>query len=110
MKTTIKGKVIKVETQTGTSAKGEWKSQTVVVETSSQYNNTIPVKFFNKDIDVQQGDVVEVEAYIGGREHQGRYFPSIDGDKLNVIDKTTAQATVPVAEPVATDEGDELPF
>lgn len=107
MKTTIKGKVIKVETQTGTSAKGEWKSQTVVTETPAQYNNTIPVRFFNKDIDAQVGDTVEIDLYIGGREHEGRYFPSLDGDKLTVVEKATA--TTPVAEPV-DDSGEQLPF
>lgn len=110
MKTTIKGTVHNVETQTGTSEKGEWKRQTVVIKTSAEYKNLVPVSFFNKDIDVITGDKVEATAFIGGREYKGKYYADIDGDTITVEEKVQVKETTPPPAPVAVDESSELPF
>jgi len=110
MKTTIKGTVHTVETQTGTSEKGEWKRQTVVIKTSAEYKNLVPVGFFNKDIDVVSGDVVEANVYVGGREYKGRYYADIDGDTITVVEKVRVADNTPPPAPEPVEEDQSLPF
>ncbi len=112
-KTTIKGNVISKTSKSGTSAKGDWKNTTLVVETSDKYNNTVPISFMNKDVNAKEGDEVEVDAYIGGREWQGKYYAQIDGDSVNV---TSSVSKEPIMEPqkaqslMMAGSDDDLPF
>lgn len=113
MKTTIKGIVINVTKKTGTSPKGEWNNTTVVVQTEAQYRNVVPVSFFNKDVSVAEGDKVEVDLYVGGREYQGKYYADLDGDAVRVI---TTSSSMPANDmpPLATtpkeEDFEDLPF
>jgi len=84
-KVTIKGTVHSLDTKTGNSEKGDWKRTTLVVRTQSQYNNTVPVAFFNKDVPVNVGDSVEVTAYVAGREYNGNYYAQLDGAEVSSV-------------------------
>lgn len=110
MKTTIKGTVHNVETKTGTTEKGEWKRTTVVVKTSAEYKNLVPIGFFNKDIDVVAGDKVEVTAFVGGREYQGRFYADIDGENITVEEKVQVKDNTPPPAPVPVSDESSLPF
>lgn len=113
----VSGKVIDIQTQSGKGKNGEWTRTTVVVETSSKYNNTVPVDFFNLNTDVSVGDTVEVEFYSEGREYQGKYYAQNSGQKVSVTSSGDGNATPPAAQqpsesPIAegVDNGDDLPF
>lgn len=74
----------KGELNCGTSANGDWERQTLVVQTMADNPKLIPIEFFGKkkvrDLqNVSAGDYVEVIFEIDGREHEGRWFPSING-------------------------------
>jgi RecG-like helicase len=105
----VKGKVLNVSTKTGNGKNGEWKNTTVVVETSSNFNNTVPISFFNKEVNVKEGDEVEVEAYIGGREYQGKYYAQIDGNEISVTNSSGA-STNSREEAFESESNDPLPF
>jgi hypothetical protein len=78
----ITGKVIHIGQVESFGAKG-FKKQIVAIETEleSKYPQQIPLEATGKTIDLvkhlQAGDEIEAVFSIGGREHNGRYYPSI---------------------------------
>lgn len=120
MKTTIKGKVIDLDVQSGKTSTGkEWTKKTVVVETQGEYAKTIPIGFFNKEHNCSVGDYVSVEAFVSGFNYKGndgqtRYGVSLDGASVERDEQTPySQQSAPPPAPVAVqvnEEEDDLPF
>lgn len=95
--------------------------QTMVVKTDALYDNTIPIEFVKDKTallsGLAQGQTVTVHINLGGREWNGKYFPSVRGWKVDAQAASTPVAApvasrptvapVPVAEVV---EDDDLPF
>ena len=78
----IQGKVIAVlPERSGVSARGEWKSQTYVIETQEQYTKKMAFDVFGADrianFGIQLGEVINVSFDIDAHEYQGRYFNQI---------------------------------
>ena len=78
----IQGKVIAVlPERSGVSARGEWKSQTYVIETQEQYPKKMAFDVFGADrianFCIQFGEVINVSFDIDAHEYQGRYFNQI---------------------------------
>lgn len=78
----IQGKVIAVLPERGgVSARGEWKSQTYVIETQEQYPKKMAFDVFGADriasFGIQFGEVINVSFDIDAHEYQGRYFNQI---------------------------------
>lgn len=78
----IQGKVIAVlPERSGVSARGEWKSQTYVIETQEQYPKKMAFDVFGADrianFGIQSGEVINVSFDIDAHEYQGRYFNQI---------------------------------
>ena len=78
----IQGKVIAVLSErSGVSARGEWKSQTYVIETQEQYPKKMAFDVFGADrianFCIQLGEVINVNFDIDAHEYQGRYFNQI---------------------------------
>ena len=78
----IQGKVIAVlPERSGVSARGEWKSQTYVIETQEQYPKKMAFYVFGADrlaqFNIQSGEVINVSFDIDAHEYQGRWFNSI---------------------------------
>ena len=78
----IQGKVIAVlPERSGVSARGEWKSQTYVIETQEQYPKKMAFDVFGADrlaqFNIQSGEVINVSFDIDADEYQGRWFNSI---------------------------------
>lgn len=92
----IQGKVIAVlPEKSGVSARGEWKSQTYVIETQEQYPKKMAFDVFGADrianFGIQFGEVINVSFDIDAHEYQGRYFNQIRA--WNVV-RQEQQATV----------------
>ena len=94
-KVVIKGTVLKLDSQSGESNGKTWERQTLVVKTSNEYNNTIPIGFFNKGVNVPVGAEVEVDVYVGGREWQQKYYPQLDGSEVKVVGQQQQQGMQP---------------
>ena len=103
----IQGKVIAVlPERSGVSARGEWKSQTYVIETQEQYPKKMAFDVFGADrianFGIQLGEVINVSFDIYAHEYQGRYFNQIRAwNFTKVSQQATAQAPAGVAQPSA---------
>ena len=78
----IQGKVIAVlPERSGVSARGEWKSQTYVIETQEQYPKKMAFDVFEADrlaqFNIHSGEEILVSFDIDAHEYQGRWFNSI---------------------------------
>lgn len=103
----IQGKVIAVlPERSGVSARGEWKSQTYVIETQEQYPKKMAFDVFGADriasFGIHSGEVINVSFDIDAHEYQGRYFNQIRAwNVAKVSQQATAQAPAGVAQPSA---------
>ena len=78
----LQGKVIAVlPERSGVSARGEWKSQSFVIETVEQYPKQMVFDVFGADrisqFNIQLGDMINVSFDITAHEYQGRWFNNI---------------------------------
>ena len=94
----IQGKVIAVlPERSGTSQRGEWRSQTYVIETQEQYPKKMAFDVFGGDrianFHIQLGEVVNVSFDIDAHEYQGRYFNQIRAWNVTKV----AQQAMPCA-------------
>ena len=89
MSLTITGKLSrKLSIESGTSKAGnEWKKQTFLLDTGSQYNPEICFQLFGEDkIELlnhyNEGEQVQVSFNLSSKEYNGRYFHNIDAWKI----------------------------
>lgn len=92
----IQGKVIAVlPERSGVSARGEWKSQTFVIETQEQYPKKMAFDVFGADrlaqFNIQSGEVINVSFDIDAHEYQGRYFNQIRAWNVTKVSQQAAQ-------------------
>ena len=78
----LQGKVIAVlPERSGVSARGEWKSQSFVIETIEQYPKQMVFDVFGADrlaqFNIKSGDEINVSFDITAHEYQGRWFNNI---------------------------------
>ena len=78
----IEGTIIKcLPVKTGTSARGEWKVQEFVLETTDQFSRKMVFSVFGEDrlqrFNIQENQFVSVSFDIDAHEYQGRWFNSI---------------------------------
>ena len=129
----ITGKIIHVlPERSGTSARGEWKTQSFVVETRDQYHRKMVFDVFGAErlqrFNIKSGDEVTVFFDIDAHEYQGRWFNNIRAFDVQRLDAAAAQpagqaaaaapqttqaapAPFPPAQPDAAGEStDDLPF
>ena len=91
----IQGKVIAVlPERSGVSARGEWKSQTYVIETQEQYPKKMAFDVFGADriasFGIQFGEVINVSFDIDAHEYQGRYFNQIRAWNVTKVSQQAA--------------------
>ena len=75
----LQGKVIAVlPERSGVSARGEWKSQSFVIETHEQYPKKLVFDVFGADrlaqFNIQSGEEINVSFDIDAHEYNGRWF------------------------------------
>ena len=92
MSLSIKGKLSrKLNIESGTSKAGkDWKKQTFLLDTGSQYNPEICFQLFGEDKismlnNHNEGDYVEVSFNLSSKEFNGRYFHNIDAWRIETI-------------------------
>ena len=125
----ITGKITYVlPERSGTSARGEWKAQSFVVETEDNYPRKMVFDVFGAErlqtFNIKVGDKVKVSFDIDAHEYQGRWFNNIRAYDVSHLDAAAAQAAAadpqttqaapapfPPAQPDAAGEStDDLPF
>lgn len=91
----IQGKIIAVlPERSGVSARGEWKSQTYIIETQEQYPKKMAFDVFGADrianFGIQLGEVINVSFDIDAHEYQGRWFNSIRAWNVTKVSQQAA--------------------
>jgi len=101
-----------------------YKSKEVVLRTDAKFNNLIPIKVndrkvaeYNKLANIPNGTIVTVSVWLGGREWNGKYFVTVDLDKVINMTAEPADASgdfdsIPNdnADPFGASSDDEMPF
>ena len=110
----IQGKVIAVlPERSGVSAKGEWKSQTYVIETQEQYPKKMAFDVFGADrlaqFNIHSGEEILVSFDIDAHEYQGRWFNSIRAWNVTKVSQQ-AMASSANAAGVANPTNQQNPF
>ncbi len=134
----LQGKVIAVlPERSGTSARGEWKAQSFVIETHENYPKKLVFDVFGADrlaqFNIQSGEELLVSFDIDAHEYQGRWYNSVRAWNIQRVDPNAvagamggvqpgmqpfppmgapAPAPAPAAAPAADagQSADDLPF
>lgn len=131
----IIGKVVRLGTLIeGTSARGPWRKQELIIETEEQYPRTVCLSCWTNQIDeIQQfapGQTIKAQIDISSREFNGKWYTDVRVWRFDPVGVATTPAAAPVqpvqqpmhqTPPVATpatdfypptgeDSVDDLPF
>jgi hypothetical protein len=110
----VTGKITKLlDTQSGKSAKGEWKKTSFILETNEKYNNTYCFEVFGvEQVDTflkynKKGSDVKVDFNVRCQEYQGKYYTSLQAWKVFKAETVDSNSQSPDRELVTEDD---LPF
>lgn len=100
----ITGKMVKLGGLTeGTSARGPWRKQDLIIETDEQYPKTVCLTCWTNQIDEIQsmtpGQLVKAQIDISSREFNGKWYTDVRVWRFDPV-TATAQAQ-PAQQPVA---------
>jgi hypothetical protein len=104
--------------QTGTSSKGEWKKQNIVVETEDQYPKKICISVWGDKIDASQlqpGNKLKIDFDVESREYNQRWYTDVKAWKIELADVAVSspEQAPPIDssfDPGAAEAHDDLPF
>ena len=112
----LQGKVIAVlPARSGVSARGEWKSQSFVIETHDSFPRKMVFDVFREErlsrFNIQLGQEVNVSFDIDAHEYNGRWFNNIRAFDVRLVDPNTVSAA-PAAQaaPAAPQQPANAPF
>lgn len=112
----LQGKVIAVlPARSGVSARGEWKSQSFVIETHDSFPRKMVFDVFGEErltrFNIQLGQEVNVSFDIDAHEYNGRWFNNIRAFDVRLVAPNTVSAT-PAAQaaPAAPQQPANAPF
>ena len=121
----IIGKVVRLGNLVeGTSARGPWRKQELIIETEEQYPRTVCLICWSNQIDeIQQfapGQTIKAQIELSSREFNGRWYTDVRVWRFEPVGASAAPAqmmhqTPPAAAdaqgfPPAEDSVDDLPF
>lgn len=118
------GKVIHIGQTEVVGSAGTFKKRLIVVATSEQYSQQIPVDFVQDKCDILDkynvGDEVKISINIRGNEYQGKWYCSLNGWRIEKTAEANTQnsnqsneSPFPVSEHPkgqVPDQTDDLPF
>ncbi len=100
----LQGKVIAVlPERSGVSARGEWKSQSFVIETHEQYPKKLVFDIFGAErlsqFNIQSGEEILVSFDIDAHEYNGRWFNNVRAWNVQRVDPNAVGAMQPGMQP-----------
>lgn len=109
----LQGKVIAVlPARSGVSARGEWKSQSFVIETHDSFPRKMVFDVFGEErltrFNIQLGQEVNVSFDIDAHEYNGRWFNNIRAFDVRLVAPNTVSAAQ--AAPAAPQQPANAPF
>jgi hypothetical protein len=103
--------------QTGTSSKGEWRKQNIVVETEEQYPKKICISVWGDKIDsnqLQPGNKLKIDFDIESREFNQRWYTDVKSWKIELATAGSHSESVPPIDssfdPGPAEVPDNMPF
>jgi hypothetical protein len=120
----VSGKIIKkLDVQSGTSSRGEWKKQDFVIETMDQFPKKVCISLWGDKVqeleNYQEGHSIKCSINIESREYNGRWYTDIKAWRMEPFQTQSAEGGSPVniqsfddvADGPSNDEDvDDLPF
>lgn len=123
----IQGKFIRLGNLVeGTSARGAWRKQELIIETIEQYPKQVCLLCWGDTIDalatLNEGDVIKAGISIESREFNGKWYTDVRAFGLGLVSSAPQQAVVeqptpaPAPQPTYqqadffTEQTDDLPF
>ena len=99
----ITGKVVRLGTLTeGTSTRGPWRKQELIIETEEQYPRTVCLICWTNQIDEAQkfapGQTIKAQIEISSREFNGKWYTDVRVWRFDPVGVAAAPAS-PVAAP-----------
>ena len=96
----IIGKVVRLGNLIeGTSARGPWRKQELIIETEEQYPRTVCLICWTNQVDeIQQfapGQTIKAQIHIESREFNGKWYTDVRVWRFDPVGATTAQASAP---------------
>lgn len=96
----IIGKVVRLGNLTeGTSARGPWRKQELIIETEEQYPRTVCLICWTNQIDeIQQfapGQTIKAQIEISSREFNGKWYTDVRVWRFDPVGAITAPAAAP---------------
>ena len=96
----IIGKVVRLGNLTeGTSARGPWRKQELIIETEEQYPRTVCLICWTNQIDEIQkfapGQTIKAQIEISSREFNGKWYTDVRVWRFDPVGVTAAPAAVP---------------
>ena len=96
----IIGKVVRLGNLTeGTSARGPWRKQELIIETEEQYPRTVCLICWTNQIDeIQQfapGQTIKAQIEISSREFNGKWYTDVRVWRFDPVGATAAPAAAP---------------
>ena len=100
----IIGKVVRLGTLLeGTSARGPWRKQELIIETEEQYPRTVCLICWSNQIDEIQkfapGQTIKAQIEISSREFNGKWYTDVRAWRFDPVG-----ATAPMAAPVQAEQ------
>ena len=96
----IIGKVVRLGNLTeGTSARGPWRKQELIIETEEQYPRTVCLICWTNQIDEIQkfapGQTIKAQIEISSREFNGKWYTDVRVWRFDPVGATVAPAAAP---------------
>jgi hypothetical protein len=113
------GSIIHIGNTEVVGSAGTFKKRLLVVKTNEQYAQEVPIDFVQDKCDVLDkyaiGQNVKVGINIRGNSHNGKWYCSLNGWRIDKEDATTQVETFEVKQPlevsaVLQQAADDLPF
>ena len=97
----IIGKVVRLGNLTeGTSARGPWRKQELIIETEEQYPRTVCLICWTNQIDEIQkfapGQTIKAQIELSSREFNGKWYTDVRVWRFDPVGATTAPVAAPV--------------
>ena len=96
----IIGKVVRLGNLTeGTSARGPWRKQELIIETEEQYPRTVCLICWTNQIEEIQkfapGQTIKAQIEISSREFNGKWYTDVRAWRFDPVGATTAPVAAP---------------
>jgi hypothetical protein len=100
----ITGKVVRLGNLTeGTSARGPWRKQELIIETEEQYPRTVCLICWTNQIDEIQkfapGQSIKAQIEISSREFNGKWYTDVRAWRFDPVNAQPATAAAPAQYP-----------